>query len=89
MRASCAVASFGRRTKIRREMNRADNEAHSKAVDALLNYETVKHFGAEEHEVRRYAASLRHHETQQQLVTTTLSGLNFGQVRLHRVRRPV
>ena len=42
------------RTKFRREMNEMDNQANTKAIDSLLNYETVKYFGNEEHEARRY-----------------------------------
>ena len=45
------------RTKLRAEMNDLDSLAHSRAVDSLLNYETVKYFGAENREERRYAAS--------------------------------
>ena len=41
-------------SKFRREMNEMDNEANTKAIDSLLNYETVKYFGNEEHEARRY-----------------------------------
>ena len=42
------------RTKLQREMNEVDNRAIGRAVDSLLNYETVKYFGAEEREARRY-----------------------------------
>lgn len=41
------------RTKIRREMNRFDNEASARSVDSLVNYETVKYFGNERHELNR------------------------------------
>lgn len=41
------------RTRFRREMNRADSEASSRAVDSLINYETVKYFANEAHEQRR------------------------------------
>ena len=44
-------------------MNDADTEANAKAIDSLLNYETVKYFGNEEHEARRYDDSLRRYET--------------------------
>lgn len=47
------------RTKLRAEMNDLDGRAHSRAVDSLLNYETVKYFGAESREEQRYAASTR------------------------------
>src|SRR6266545_1768499 len=46
------------RIAIRRDMNDSDTEAHSKAVDSLLNYETVKYFGNEELEARRFDASM-------------------------------
>ena len=46
------------RINIRRDMNAADTEANTKAVDSLLNFETVKYFGNEEHEARRYARSM-------------------------------
>ena len=41
------------RTRFRREMNRAESEAGSRAIDSLINYETVKYFNNEEHEQRR------------------------------------
>ncbi len=44
------------RVRFRRMMNESDSEAHSKAVDSLLNYETVKYFGNEDHEARRFDA---------------------------------
>ena len=47
------------RTKFRREMNEMDNQANTKAIDSLLNYETVKYFGNEEHEARRYDNALQ------------------------------
>jgi len=47
------------RTKFRREMNRLENEASSRVVDSLLNYETVKYFNNSTHEGDRYEASLR------------------------------
>ena len=57
------------RTKFRRQMNETDSEANTKAIDSLLNYETVKYFGNEEHEARRFdrgAAPLRARRGQQQ-----------------------
>merc|ERR1719223_1724679 len=47
------------RTKFRREMNDLNNEANNKAVDSLLNFETVKYFGNEEHEHARYDDALQ------------------------------
>lgn len=46
------------RTKFRREMNEKDNDANNKAVDSLLNFETVKYFCNEDHEAARYKVSL-------------------------------
>ena len=46
------------RIKIRRTMNESDTEANTKAIDSLLNYETVKYFGAEEREAQRYDRSM-------------------------------
>ena len=42
------------RTKFRQQMNKADNDASSRSIDSLINYETVKYFGNEDHEQRRY-----------------------------------
>ena len=50
------------RIRFRRLMNEADKHANTRAVDSLLNYETVKYFNAEEFEARRYDDSLRHYE---------------------------
>jgi len=67
------------RTKYRRIMNEADSQANSKAVDSLLNYETVKYFGNEEHEVQRFDESLRRYEKAAVKSKTSLSYLNIGQ----------
>ncbi len=67
------------RLKFRREMNRSDSEATTKAVDSLLNYETVKYFGNEEHEARRYDRSLSSYEHAAIRSKTSLSLLNIGQ----------
>ena len=67
------------RLKFRREMNRSDSEATTKAVDSLLNYETVKYFGNEEHEAQRYDESLRRYEWAAIRSKTSLSLLNIGQ----------
>jgi ABC-type transport system involved in Fe-S cluster assembly fused permease/ATPase subunit len=67
------------RTKYRREMNDRDSEANTKAVDSLLNYETVKYFGNEAHEARRFDAALRAYESAAVRSQTTLSLLNVGQ----------
>jgi ABC-type transport system involved in Fe-S cluster assembly fused permease/ATPase subunit len=67
------------RTKFRRQMNETDSEAHTKAIDSLLNFETVKYFGNEAHEARRFDAALRSYETAAVKSKVTLSLLNVGQ----------
>ncbi|MGH6621532.1 MAG: ABCB family ABC transporter ATP-binding protein/permease [Alphaproteobacteria bacterium] len=67
------------RIKFRREMNDRDTEANTKAVDSLLNYETVKYFGNEEHEARRFDAAMRAYERAAVHSTVSLSALNVGQ----------
>ncbi|MEQ9144473.1 MAG: ABC transporter ATP-binding protein/permease [Parvibaculaceae bacterium] len=68
-----------RRTLIRREMNDKDTDANTKAIDSLLNYETVKYFGNEEHEARRYDRAMEGYEDAAIRTTTSLSMLNTGQ----------
>ncbi|UPG72193.1 ABC transporter ATP-binding protein/permease [Roseomonas gilardii subsp. gilardii] len=67
------------RLRFRRAMNEMDQDANSKAVDSLLNYETVKYFGNERHEERRYDASLARYERAYTRSETTLNMLNAGQ----------
>jgi ATP-binding cassette subfamily B protein len=67
------------RTKFRRQMNETDSEAHTKAIDSLLNFETVKYFGNEAHEARRFDAALRRYEAAAVKSKVTLSLLNIGQ----------
>lgn len=67
------------RTRFRREMNDLDTEANTKAVDSLLNYETVKYFGNEEHETRRFNHSMSGYERAAVKTATSLSVLNTGQ----------
>ena len=67
------------RTKFRREANEFDSAAHSKAVDSLLNYETVKYFNNEGFEARRYDESLERLRRARLKSQTTLSILNTGQ----------
>jgi len=67
------------RTKYRRIMNQTDSEANTKAVDSLLNYETVKYFGNEAHEAKRFDRSLQRYEKAAVKSKTTLSLLNIGQ----------
>ncbi|MCE4537523.1 ABC transporter ATP-binding protein/permease [Pelomonas sp. P7] len=67
------------RTKFRRTLNELDSVAHSKAIDSLLNYETVKYFNNEDFEARRYDESLEKLRRAQLKSQTTLSLLNTGQ----------
>jgi ATP-binding cassette subfamily B protein len=67
------------RLRFRRQMNETDQEANTKAVDSLLNFETVKYFGNEGHEARRYDASMRRYERAYVRSEVTLNALNFGQ----------
>ncbi|MBM3587860.1 MAG: ABC transporter ATP-binding protein/permease [Alphaproteobacteria bacterium] len=67
------------RLRFRRQMNQTDEEANTKAVDSLLNYETVKYFGNEGHEARRYDESLTRYESAYVRSETTLNMLNAGQ----------
>src|SRR5215475_867701 len=67
------------RIKYRRRMNEADEEANTKAIDSLLNYETVKYFSNEPHETRRYDAALQRYEKAGVASRTSLSLLNIGQ----------
>ena len=67
------------RVQIRKEMNIQDTEANQKAVDSLLNYETVKYFGAESREADRYDQSMRGYEQAALKTSYSLAALNFGQ----------
>ena len=67
------------RVKFRRLMNDTDTEAQSKAVDSLLNYETVKYFGNEAHEARRFDEALARYERAAVKSQVTLNMLNIGQ----------
>jgi len=67
------------RLKYRREMNAKDSEANTKAIDSLLNYETVKYFGNEVHEAERFDESRRLYERAAVRSKTSLSLLNIGQ----------
>ncbi|QJQ07010.1 ABC transporter ATP-binding protein/permease [Undibacterium piscinae] len=67
------------RTHFRRTMNDLDSKASTKAIDSLLNYETVKYFGNEDYETKRYDAGLQHYEVAAVKSQTTLSMLNTGQ----------
>ncbi|MBS3981910.1 MAG: ABC transporter ATP-binding protein/permease [Rhodobacteraceae bacterium] len=67
------------RVKLRREMNDQDNDANQKAIDSLLNYETVKYFNAEQREADRYDGAMRQYETAAVKTGLSLSFLNMGQ----------
>ncbi|MGB5948880.1 MAG: ABC transporter ATP-binding protein/permease [Parvibaculum sp.] len=67
------------RTRFHRQMNTLDTEANTKAIDSLLNFETVKYFGNEEHEARRFDRSMEGYERAAVKTTTSLSILNAGQ----------
>src|SRR6185295_11808096 len=67
------------RIEIRRKMNDSDTEANTKAIDSLLNYETVKYFSAEEREAARYDRSMERYENASVKSYVSLSVLNAGQ----------
>ncbi|MDR5651373.1 ABCB family ABC transporter ATP-binding protein/permease [Ruixingdingia sedimenti] len=67
------------RVRIRQEMNAQDTDANQKAVDSLLNFETVKYFGAEGREAARYDAAMERYERAAVRTGLTLSLLNLGQ----------
>ncbi|UVO26147.1 ABC transporter ATP-binding protein/permease [Bradyrhizobium arachidis] len=67
------------RIGIRRKMNDSDTEANTKAIDSLLNYETVKYFGAETREAQRYDRSVERYEEASVKTYTSLAVLNTGQ----------
>ncbi|MDP3355413.1 MAG: ABC transporter ATP-binding protein/permease [Polaromonas sp.] len=67
------------RTKFRKEMNELDSTAHSRAIDSLLNYETVKYFNNEDFEAKRYDENLLRYRRAAVKSQTTLSMLNTGQ----------
>ncbi|QJF50649.1 ABCB family ABC transporter ATP-binding protein/permease [Roseobacter ponti] len=67
------------RVKLRREMNDQDTDANQKAIDSLLNFETVKYFAAEEREARRYDSAMAKYEVAAIKTNYSLAFLNFGQ----------
>ncbi len=67
------------RAKLQREMNEVDNQAIARAVDSLLNYETVKYFNAEDREGRRYGETMGAYARAAVRNETSLAGLNIGQ----------
>ncbi|HEY4174264.1 MAG TPA: ABC transporter ATP-binding protein/permease [Rhodopila sp.] len=69
----------GQRSRYRRTMNDTDNDASTKSLDSLINYETVKYFGNEEHEAKRYDGALARYERAAVRVQVSLNMLNLGQ----------
>lgn len=67
------------RLKYRRQMNETDQEANTRAIDSLLNYETVKYFGNEQYEAERFDRSLARYETAAVISKSSLALLNIGQ----------
>jgi ABC-type transport system involved in Fe-S cluster assembly fused permease/ATPase subunit len=70
------------RVKLRREMNDQDTDANQKAIDSLLNFETVKYFNAEQREADRYDGAMQQYETAAVKTGLSLSFLNVGQATL-------
>src|SRR6266700_69139 len=73
------------RIEIRRKMNESDTDANTKAIDSLLNYETVKYFGAEAREAARYDRSMERYEQASVNAYTSLALLNTGQAAIFTV----
>ena len=67
------------RTQFRLDMNKAENEAGNKAIDSLINYETVKYFNNEDFEAKEYDKSLLNYEKASMKTSRSLALLNFGQ----------
>ena len=67
------------RVKLRRKMNEQDTDANQKAIDSLLNFETVKYFGAVDREAARYDEAMAGYEAAALKTSYTLTFLNFGQ----------
>jgi len=74
-----------RRIGIRRAMNEADNDAGTKAIDSLLNFETVKYFGNEKHEADRYDGAMARYEVAAIKTWVSLAGLNAGQAIIYSI----
>ncbi len=73
------AAATNWRIGIRRAMNESDTDANTKAIDSLLNFETVKYFNAEEREIERYDKSMARYERMSIKTLTSLAFLNAGQ----------
>uniref|UniRef100_A0A8R1E0Y9 Iron-sulfur clusters transporter ABCB7, mitochondrial n=1 Tax=Caenorhabditis japonica TaxID=281687 RepID=A0A8R1E0Y9_CAEJA len=79
MYAVATLGITGWRTKFRHQMNQADNDAGNKAIDSLINYETVKYFNNEKFEADRYDHYLKKYEGASLKTTSSLALLNFTQ----------
>ncbi|KAG9300699.1 hypothetical protein G9A89_023497 [Geosiphon pyriformis] len=77
--AAFTIQTTAWRTKFRKEMNKADNQAATVAVDSLINYEAVKYFNNEEFEVKQYDEALARYEDASMKIASSLALLNFGQ----------
>jgi len=75
------------RVRIRRTMNEADSEAKTKAIDSLINYETVKYFGNERHEASRFDEALARYERAATRSQVSLNMLNLGQATIISIAR--
>jgi len=73
------------RTQFRKNMNQADNDAGNKAIDSLINYETVKYFNNEDYEAAQYDIYLKQFEKESLKTTWSLAFLNFGQTTIFSV----
>ncbi|RUS19237.1 putative transporter ATM1, mitochondrial precursor [Endogone sp. FLAS-F59071] len=77
--AAFTIVTTSWRTKFRKQANAADNEAATKAVDSLINYEAVKYFNNEKYETEQYDKALQEYEQSSLKIATSLSYLNAGQ----------
>ena len=73
------IGGTPRRDKYRRAMNEKENEYNQKAVDALLNFETVKYFCAEQHEQGRYEDALQEYRVASIKAQQSMSAVTLGQ----------
>ena len=74
---TCLISTW--RISFAREMNQSDNTANNRAIDSLLNFETVKYFGNEEYEAIKFNEALQTYEKSATKITNSLSILNIGQ----------
>lgn len=77
--AAFTIAFTSWRTQFRIQMNKAENQAGSRSIDSLINFETVKYFNNEKHESRRYEELLEKYQAASLKTSTSLAALNFGQ----------